>query len=132
MSGSAQDLWPQDVVRNLLRLLPTLQILIVRHTPTQSLLPRTALQQLVLHDLCNVLSEKESSKGISMYWIQQSSQESQVEFTKKLKDLVNAQMLAGRPLQRLVLHPEFLDQKHLKVSEHASARYSSHHLADLK
>ncbi|KAL1689317.1 hypothetical protein GGG16DRAFT_57947 [Schizophyllum commune] len=115
MSGSVQELWPNDVVRDLLRLLPTLQIPIVRHTPTQSLLPRTALQQLVLHDLCNVLSEKESPKGISMYWIQQSYQESQVEFTKKLKDLVDAQMLAGRPLQRLVLYPELLDQKHLKI-----------------
>ncbi|KAL1678513.1 hypothetical protein EV122DRAFT_211836 [Schizophyllum commune] len=115
MSGSAEDLWPQDVFRNLLRLLPALQILIVRHTPAQSLLPRTALQQLVLHDLCNVLSEKESSEGISMYWMQQSYQESQVELTKKLKDLVDAQMLAGRPLQRLVLYPELLDQKHLKI-----------------
>ncbi|KAL1701430.1 hypothetical protein EV121DRAFT_282659 [Schizophyllum commune] len=115
MSGSVQELWPNDVVRDLLRLLPTLQIPIVRHTPTQSLLPRTASQQLVLHDLCNVLSEKESPKGISMYWIQQLYQESQVEFTKKLKDLVDAQMLAGRPLQRLVLYPELLDQKHLKI-----------------
>ncbi|KAL1730739.1 hypothetical protein EV714DRAFT_210285 [Schizophyllum commune] len=116
MIVSAQEMWPYDVVRDLLRLLPALQILIVRHKHTQSLLRRTTLQQLVLHDLCNALSEKESPKGISVYWIERSRWLLQAERIMKIKDLVDAQMLAGRPLQKLVvLYPEYLDEEHLRI-----------------
>ncbi|KAI4524198.1 hypothetical protein K525DRAFT_267240 [Schizophyllum commune Loenen D] len=67
MIFSAQELWPHDVVRDLLRLLPTLQVLIA-------------------------------------------------ERIMKIKDLVDAQMLAGRPLQKLVvLYPEYLDEEHLRI-----------------
>ncbi|KAI5893277.1 uncharacterized protein SCHCODRAFT_02621336 [Schizophyllum commune H4-8] len=107
--------WPRNDVRDLLWLLPGLQSLVVRYKNTGDRVRVRATWQLIMRDVCDALPEQESPKGRTVYWTHNLNQYLQGEFTKKLKDLVDAQMLAGRPLQRLVLHPQFLGQKHLKI-----------------